>query len=346
MTRENARLSGPAPTRTEVATSSSPSSHPRILHWLLAVPLAAVLIWLSLRGTDWRSVGAVLSGARLALVALACTIGSLSYFLRALRWRVLLSARERLGTATVFWATMAGYLGNNFLPARAGELVRMVIISKSSALSKTYVLTTAVTERLTDAIVRVIASRLLLSGMQGKPAWLEGASTTACVAGLAGAALIVALRWSHRAVGRLLAALPVPAHLRGRLHALLEHVVLGFSALDNPVRLASFCGLTALIWIADAVSSMVLARALHLHMAFPVAVLLLTGLGLGSALPSTPGYIGIYQFVAITVLPPFGFTRDEALAYNLVAQAASYVVITIWGGIGLWRIAARGKKSP
>jgi len=69
-----------------------------------------------------------------------------------------------------------------------------------------------------------------------------------------------------------------------------------------------------------------MADGLHLHFSFAVAMLLLTGMGLGSALPSTPGYVGIYQFVAVTVLTPFGFSRDSALAYILVAQASAYVV--------------------
>ena len=68
-----------------------------------------------------------------------------------------------------------------------------------------------------------------------------------------------------------------------------------------------------------------------------VAFLLLAGLGLGSALPSTPGYVGIYQFVAVTVLTPFGLSRTDAIAYILVAQALSYVLIGVWGSIGIAR---------
>jgi len=88
----------------------------------------------------------------------------------------------------------------------------------------------------------------------------------------------------------------------------------------------------------DAVSSMVTAHALGLALSFPVAVLLIAALGLGSALPSTPGAIGIFQAVAITVLVPFGSTREEALTYILVAQAASYLVVALWGGLGMWRM--------
>jgi uncharacterized protein (TIRG00374 family) len=113
-------------------------------------------------------------------------MGSVSFFLRALRWRVLLGAHERLGAVTVFWAPMAGYLCNNLLPGRAGEFIRSVMISRRSSLSKTYVLTTTLTERLTDAIVLVIVSRLLLIAMPQKPAWMTGASTMAFLLGLFG----------------------------------------------------------------------------------------------------------------------------------------------------------------
>jgi hypothetical protein len=68
-----------------------------------------------------------------------------------------------------------------------------------------------------------------------------------------------------------------------------------------------------------------------------MAFLLLTGLGLGSALPSTPGYVGIYQFVAVTVLTPFGFSRAAVIAYTLLLQAMQYMSTGIWGLFALLR---------
>jgi uncharacterized membrane protein YbhN (UPF0104 family) len=58
---------------------------------------------------------------------------------------------------------------------------------------------------------------------------------------------------------------------------------------------------------------------------------------LGSALPSTPGYVGIYQFVGMSVLGPFGFSRDAALAYILILQALGYVVILAFGLPGIYK---------
>jgi hypothetical protein len=92
------------------------------------------------------------------------------------------------------------------------------------------------------------------------------------------------------------------------------------------------------IWAADAAGAIVTARGLGIHFSFGVALLLLTGLGLGSALPSTPGYVGVYQFVAVTVLTPFGVSRDAALAYILVIQVTSYVLVVLYGVPGLYRL--------
>ena len=60
------------------------------------------------------------------------------------------------------------------------------------------------------------------------------------------------------------------------------------------------------------------------------------------ALPSTPGYVGIYQFVAVSVLSPFGFSRTDAIAYILFYQAVSYLVVLTWGLIAL----ANSKPAP
>jgi hypothetical protein len=73
-----------------------------------------------------------------------------------------------------------------------------------------------------------------------------------------------------------------------------------------------------------------------------MAMLLLTGLGLGSALPSTPGYVGIYQFVAVTVLVPLGIAKAPALAYILLVQASGYVVTLLLGLPCLYILRSKG----
>ena len=92
-----------------------------------------------------------------------------------------------------------------------------------------------------------------------------------------------------------------------------------------------------MIWTNDALATIVIARAIGLHIDPPLACLLLAGLGLASALPSTPGYVGIYQFVAVSVLVPFGVSRTQAIGFILLMQALQYLVVGLWGAFGFWK---------
>jgi glycosyltransferase 2 family protein len=318
----------------------------RFLSWrlVLAIALAAVLLYKALHGVDWMQVWRTVVAARWGYLAGAAMISVGSFVLRALRWRILLNAGadKPLPVSKVFRANMAGYLGNNVLPARAGELIRSLIVSSQSSLSRTYVLTTALSERMTDAIVLVLWGSLIVSQV-AKPAWMEGVARTMTVAAACGVLMLVVLPHAEGLVQRLVQWLPFPPGLKERMKGLVEQILLGVRGFHNVGRFVSYAVLTAAIWMADATGLMVSAYGLRLEMRFAAAVLLLTAMGLGSALPSTPGYVGIYQFAAVTVLAVFGIGRDQALAYSLVTQAIGYVVIAILGVPGLYEAVARGK---
>jgi glycosyltransferase 2 family protein len=267
------------------------------------------------------------SAAHWPYLLLAGAITTFTYVLRAVRWRILLNAEARLGMATVFCANMAGYLGNNFLPARAGEILRTVMISRRSALSKAYVLTTALGERSMDAIAVVLWASLALLGVDPKPQWIAHLSWSLTIAALGAVAVTVILPHTGGWIERILKLLPLPHKFRDLLLRIAEQVLMGLRAFHSWKRLGGFALLTVVVWTFDALTMMSTAHALGLPMPFRVAVLLLAGMALGSSLPSTPGYVGIYQFVAVTVLPPFGIGRDDAVAYILVAQALGYVVV-------------------
>ena len=111
--------------------------------------------------------------------------------------------------------------------------------------------------------------------------------------------------------------------------------------------------MTGVIWLIDGIGTGVGAWVIGFSIPLPLAFLLIAGLGLGSALPSTPGYVGIYQFVAVSVLTPFGISKADAIAYILLAQGLQYVSVMIWGPLALWKLggwrkwtAARTDISP
>lgn len=308
----------------------------RLGYWSVCILVSAVLLYGALRGVDWRRVWALIAHADLRYIAAGMAISCWSYFLRSVRWRILLNAEGHLGVAAVFWANMAGYLGNSFLPARAGEVVRSVLIGAQSGLSKTYVLTTALCERMMDAVALVLWSAVALWGVNPKPVWMRGVSGGVTVAAVAGTIVVIILPHTGGVLAACLARIPMPEAIRGRLLSLTEQVLRGLLAFHNWKRLAGFTFLTVVIWVSDGFGTMIGARGLGLHITFPAAMLLLVGMGLGSALPSTPGYVGVYQFAAVTILPLFGVSRDGALAYSLVLQAIGYVVVLAFGLPGIY----------
>ena len=302
-----------------------------------------MLLYFSVRGVEWSRVWRTIASAEWRFIAGAIAFVVLSFFMRALRWRILLNAEAQLDIGTVFWANSAGYLGNSFLPARAGEVIRSVVISRRSRLSKTYVLTTALGERLLDAITLVLWSSLVLLGVQPKPQWMADVSRTMAVLAGAGALAIMILPHTGNLLETILQRLPLPDRIRRMLLPLAEPVLQGLRAFHDWGRFAGFAGLTVAIWISDSLGAITCGRALGISLSFRIAMLLLAGLGLSSGLPSTPGYVGIFQFVAVTVLTPFGVSRDGALAYILVLQALSYVVVLFFGLLALYKL--RGGKS-
>jgi uncharacterized protein (TIRG00374 family) len=312
--------------------------------WLLVVTLAlaGVLLYLAVRKVDWAETVETLRRGNLALLGAALGVFSLACLVRGLRWRVLLSAEKPIPLPTVFWAMMTGYLGNSYLPARAGEVIRSVTIGLRGGVSVSFALATALTERISDAVILVAASALALSGMERLPEEMLGPLRGMALVGLSGAAIIFVAPRMGGLVRRVIARLPVKPALRGRLEGLAANFLVGAGALQHAGRLGQFLLYSAGLWSLDTVTASLVARSFGLSLNPAQVFVLLAALGIASALPSTPGYVGVYQYVARLVLVPFGLSESQALAYIIAFQGVNYLGITIWGAIGLWgpRLAA------
>ena len=302
-----------------------------------AALLAIALLFFSLRGIEWRRVGGLAAHAHPVPLLLAALASTGTLFVRAIRWRVLLNSEGRVSVRTAFWATSAGYFGNNFLPARGGELVRTYIVSAAATLDTAFVLATALSERVADAVALIAIAAVVLVRMPSQSAWMARGVPLIAAAALLCVIAIAVLPYLSAPLAAVLQRSPLPHGFRQRLLLIVEQVLRGMRAFHDVRRLSTFAVLTAVIWSGDAVAATITGTALGLQIPYRVAFLLLAGLGLGSALPSTPGYIGIYQFVAVMVLTPFGFSHTEAITYILVAQALGYVVVGFWGALALGR---------
>ena len=307
----------------------------RIGYWSAAFVLAGVLLIIRSGGIQWHEVWLTLARANVRYLTVAICVSTVALFLRALRWRVLLRAAAPVSVGDAFWATSAGYFGNNFLPGPGWRSRRSLMISSRWGISRTFVLTTALSERVCDAIVLVVIASIVLLALPVKPGWVQHAATPFGVLGLGGIFAIALLPKLERLWAHFLKAAPLPAALQEKLLLIMGQVLNGIRSFHDGRRLMGFVGLTCIIWICDSIATVIGAHALGLKIGVPVAFLLITGLGLGSALPSTLANVGIYQFVAVSVLTPFGLSKTDSIAYILMAQALQYILISFWGLIAL-----------
>ena len=324
------------------------TSHRKWLFPLLTLLLAAVMLYFALRNVNWHELFSTMRQANPALLLLAFAALSVSCLVRGMRWRLLLSAQRTMPVVDVFWALMTGYLGNAYLPARAGELIRSMLVGQKGGISKSFSLATALTERIVDAVILVIVSTAALSTMPVLPEAIAGNIKIFSVIGLAALAVIIAAPRMGRIIYAVLARLPIPERFCGPITGMVEKLLMGAGALQHPVRLSGFLLCSAAIWSLDTVAGLMTARAFGLALNPVQVFVLLAALGLFSAIPSTPGYVGVYQLVAVSVLVPFGLSEAESVAYIFGYQGVNYAVITVWGLIGLWKLrgAARLLRAP
>jgi uncharacterized protein (TIRG00374 family) len=305
--------------------------------WLgVAVSVAALV--LALLGIDPRRMATTLAGAEYVYLipALAASVAFLAA--RAARWRVLLGPQASL--VRCFWATSIGYLVSNVLPFRLGDPARAVAVGLDGKVKIGAALSAVVVELVLDMlmVVTMLALTLPFVDRAGVLRGVGMAAGAAAVAAL-GTLIVVALRpeWVRRVARWLLARVP-RLDSRRWLDA-LDGLLDGLRALRSPRRLFALLGLSVVAW------GLVVGYYWSVLWAFrdrPPLVqgsMLTCAVGLGMALPSAPGAVGVFHTAAKYALQlPFGVPGEEALSIAFAAHALQYAFSSLLGLVGLARL--------
>jgi uncharacterized membrane protein YbhN (UPF0104 family) len=152
------------------------------------------------------------------------------------------------------------------------------------------------------------------------------------VVGLVGLlAIIVSVTFREQWMHTVMALPLLSVTVKQKLLELIKQFLRGLETLHHSKRISSFVLFTIIIWTMDGFGTIFLAKVIHLKFSLLQAWLLLAALGLSSAIPSTPGYVGVYQFVAVIVLKPFGISSAAALAFVLFLQIMNFITVGVWG---------------
>ena len=296
---------------------------------LLGVAVSAGLLGYLLWSVELGQVGVHLAGTHWGYLGLSALLALFSVWIRALRWGYLFPPGSR--PAGLFSATMIGYMANNVLPLRAGEIVRVYVVARHGAGSIWTALATLVVERLLDALslVLVLAGLILAIPVPRELRWAAlGLLAVDLTAMGALAALAAAPATGRALIGRLAGRWPM---IERRLAQGFDAFVRGLTGAWNLRRLLSIFIISALLWILYALAAWTGLRAAHLSLPLTAAWAVLAFVGLGISLPSAPGFIGVFQAAAVLALALFDVPRSQALSFSLIFHASQFIPVTLAG---------------
>jgi len=303
----------------------------QIGRWLGVVVSLVLLLWV-LRSFDLAEVGRALLVFEYSYLLPVLTILVLNYALRAFRWGTLFSNRLAPAWRQLFVAMMIGYLVNNLLPARAGELVRVYVIGERSGVAKSEALGTVAVERVAD----VLMALLLLAGMlilYPMPTWLGRTSVVISAFALASLTFLTALNirgprlliWSLRWLHFL------PEGWLKKIETVGNGFIEGISGLRNPRLAMIFLLYTMMIWFLEGLSVWLIGQAFILPISISGSLFLILVVGLGTMIPSAPGYLGTYEFFGVSALAALNISGSKALAFALMLHVISFAGTNILG---------------
>jgi uncharacterized protein (TIRG00374 family) len=326
------------------------------LRFLVGVGVSILFLWLAFRSVDFAELWRVVVGANVLLLLLVMVLTFVMLFMRGTRWYFLLKPIARMPVLGLGWSVAIGFAVNNIIGARLGEVARSLSVSRKYHQPAPTVLGTVVIERVWDAVsllvlvaiglrvgdfsqpfeeLAVIVDRAL--GIQMDPRAIVISTTVVVLAILTG---VVVLRfWGEGIAGaadRFLKTLP-PRWSRA-VSGGLRSFSRGLTQTTEPIEIIAVVVLSVGLWVAGTVGVWLCLAACHIEAGLMSAAFVLFALAIAVAIPSGPGYIGTYHFIAASAIGlSTGAEWSQATAAAIVLHLSHYVPRTVSGVFALVR---------
>lgn len=304
-----------------------------VLRWLPAVIVTLLAFWLLARNIEWSAFLAALASVPPGILLLIVVLYLVTMVLRALAWQFLL--KRQVSPARVVLALNEGYLFNNILPFRLGELARAFLLGRRSHLGMFYVLSTIVVERSYDL---VIAAGLLLVTLPLalQLDWARPVALLLLVVIVAGLFVLYLAAhnraWVEDRIERLAGRWGVVRRfVLPQLHSILN----GFSVLTRFEFFAGSLALLASSWFLSILRDWILIRVFVADAPLWWAALGISAANIMGAVPSVMASLGTYELGATGALSLVGMPAEAALAYALLIHVTHLISSSLIGAYGV-----------
>jgi glycosyltransferase 2 family protein len=307
---------------------------------LVGLVISAIALALVFRSVDVGAAWDTLRTAQPQWVVLLVVFVVADVLLRAVRWRVLLAPLAPVPTSTTLASLLVGYLANNVLPARLGEVVRAHDLGGRTGMSRSAILGTIVVERVVDTFVVVAIASVAILVLS-----VRGIVASAVLVGLAVTALLVVAVAAGIAAHRLPGAARVARFLGRwpRVHEALVRLREGLAVASSARTVGAAVLLTLGSWSCTVLAFAAAAQAVGVEPTIGQAALLAAGTNLATAVPAGPGYVGTFELAAVTIGASVGIDRESALAFALLVHAVTLLVTSV-GGAAVLVLGGRSQR--
>jgi uncharacterized protein (TIRG00374 family) len=284
-----------------------------------------------------QKIGSAFAQADYRTLPLIWGILFVFYWLKAWRWRMLLSPLGRYRPlADLLPSILIGFAFNNLLPFRLGEFVRPLVFSRRQRLPMVAVLASVALERVLDLIALLV---LLVAGLFMMPRVSDDVRRGAVIMAVlsAGGVIVVAsyLAWTRpfvRIAGWCLRAVRVvPDGLQHKITSLLEAGAVGLSAVRNGRLLPGLLFTSFAQWALNALIIGLSLHAFAIDVPWFVSPILAGVVAFAVAVPSAPGFFGIVQVCFLAVLELFTVDRERVFAASIYFHLLQYIPVTLSG---------------
>jgi glycosyltransferase 2 family protein len=305
------------------------------LQTVIGIAVSALLLYLAARNVRFAEVLPLLRQANFLYLALAGACAVFAVWLRAWRWRYLMPNTELIKTGNLFSATMIGFMGNNLLPLRIGDLARAYIAAKKENTTASAILATVVIERLFDVFAILVMLSVIFFHMP-LPRWIANSFLLMLALGALAWIALLSMRTQAVAIGAWTSRLmPAPHGLR--IEGLILSFFAGLAAMRNKKHLAIATLLSIPIWTTYALGTYAALKSCAIAVPFSASWVVLAFVGIGVSLPSAPGFVGTFQFFTVAALALFSVDPQTAFGYSLLHHLSQYIPVTLFGWILLVR---------
>jgi glycosyltransferase 2 family protein len=323
-------------------------------HFWVGVFVSVLFIWLALRGLRLDQFWQAVQTANYWWLLPGIAVYFVAVWARAWRWHYLLHPVKDVPTPVMFPITAIGYMGNNIYPARAGEVLRAVVLKRRQGVPVSASLATIIVERIFDGVVMLgfvflnlpeLARLTSSSGFVGNIQQVAVIGTGVFVGALLIFLLAAMFPSLSMRVGTWLVERLLPQRMRGRLLDLLTKFLGGLASLRSPFSILMVFLTSIVIWLLETGKYWFVMHAFNFSVSF-FALMLMNGIvNLATTIPSAPGYIGTFDAPGIAVLIAYGVDQATAAGYTLVLHVALWLPITLLGAYFLTREGIRWSDS-